>query len=235
MLLWPLPAWAQLAEPDEEAIETYRAALRAVETQTTERGMETAFAQLWPVRQTLIRPRDSRWTLIESLTDGEFQKLLNDLPGLKIIRNELLFAGPDPDYFVKLADARGEPVDRAFFAALKATYPDGVRAAYVQQQTDASGCTRFGSGTLVGTHQLWSEFQRAFPDRYVVAARREVERVSSELTQSTCACGDAASVVQEMEAFVAALQASPIRARLIERVDALRAGRSDIRTSCIAK
>jgi len=70
--------------------------------------------------------------------------------------------------------------------------------SYIEQQTDYSGCTRFGGMTLVEVYGVWLEFQRRFPDRYVSAAKEETEAVLHELTQSTCACGNAAGVEQEL-------------------------------------
>ena len=225
---------AQLSDLEQEAVDTYRTAMRAVESRATPGGLEAAFYLLSPVREALIRPRDSRWTLVESLTADDYQRLRSELPGVIVTRDKIVFAGPDPDYFVKLAETVGDPADRAFFAAFKATYPSAVWPAYLEQRIGSVGCTRFGSGTLVGTHRMWTEFQAKFPDRYVSPARREVESVDNALVQSTCACGDASSVVQELEAFVQAYPASSIRVRLLERAQAVRVGRSDIRTSCTA-
>ena len=44
--------------------------------------------------------------------------------------------------------------------------------------------------------------QDAAPSREPDDVRREIERVQSALAQSTCACGDTASVVREMEALL---------------------------------
>jgi hypothetical protein len=226
-------ALAQLSDLEQEAVDTYTAAVRAVESQPAGGGgLEAAIYALAPIRDALTRARDSRWTMLESLTEDEFQRVKRELPGAIVTRDKVVFIGPDPDYFVTLAGTRGSPADRAFFAAYKATYPDAVWPVYLQPGTGPLGCTRFGSGSLVSTYRTWDGFQTTYPGRYAIPTRREVDRVQSALAQSTCACGDAASVAREMEAFVKAFEASPIRARLLERIEALRTGRSDIRTSC---
>jgi hypothetical protein len=226
-------ALAQLSDLEQEAVDTYTAAMRAVESQPAGGGgLEAAIYALAPVRDALTRARDSRWTMLESLTEDEFQRVKRELPGAIVTRDRGAFIGPDPDYFVALAEMRGGPVDRAFFAAYKATYPDAVWPVYLQPGPGPLGCTRFGSGSLVSTYRTWADFQRMYPGRYAIPTRREVERVQSALAQSTCACGDAASVARELEAFVKAFEESPIRSRLLERVEALRTGRSDVRTSC---
>jgi hypothetical protein len=74
----------------------------------------------------------------------------------RLAREEVVFVEPDADYFVTLARAHGDAADRAFFSALKVTYPDSVWPVYVEQQTDAGGCTRFGSGALVEAYRSWS-------------------------------------------------------------------------------
>ena len=161
-------------------------------------------------------------------------RLKRELPSALINREEVVFVEPDPAYFAKLAAARGDSADRAFFAALKATYPEPVWPVYIEQQTDYSGCTRFGSMSLVDTYHAWAQFQRGFHDRYVAAAKHEVDKVIEHLTESTCACGTKASVEQELERFLESVPASPARAKVDQRLGAVLAGRSDVRTSCVS-
>jgi hypothetical protein len=172
--------------------------------------------------------------VLESLPDEEFQRLARDLPGAIVNREEVVFVEPDPDYFTKLAAARGDGADRAFFSALKTTYPKSVWPVYVEQQTDYSGCTRFGSMTLVETYRAWSDFQRKFPGRYAAGAKKETDAVIERLTTSTCACGDLVSVEEELQRFLRSFPTSSARARVDQRLQALRARRSDIRANCVA-
>ena len=182
-----------------------------------------------------MRRRDGQTaTMVELLSDEEFARLERDVPGAVIGREEVVFVRPDPDYFVKLAAVRGGEADRAFFAALQATYPDGVWPSYVAQQTDYSGCTRFGSMSLVETYRAWSDFQRRYPTRYGEGAGREMNAVLEALTHSTCACGDMTAVDQELDSFVRTFPDSPAQPLVKQRLDAVRAGRSDVRASCLS-
>ena len=91
----------------------------------------------------------------------------------------------------------------------------------------------FGSMTLVETYRVWADFQREYPDRYRAAANEEASAVLGELTGSMCACGDAAAIERELDQFLRAFPASTARAGIEERLQALRNGRSNIRTQCI--
>ena len=218
----------QLSPSDRVAVERYRA-LQAVRRQARPREARPRGGDHPPrparaLREALIQK-------LESLDDAEF-KNLQRLQGLLINREEVVFIKPDVDYFTKLAAARGDEADRAFFAALKATYPESVWPIYIEQQTDYSGCTRFGGMTLVEAYRVWLEFQRRFPDRYVNGAKEETEAVLHELTQSTCACGNAAGVEQELEQFLRRFPESPARVRIDQRLQSLRNRRSDIRPNC---
>ena len=55
-------------------------------------------------------------TVLESLSDEEFGRLRRELPGAIINREEVLFVEPDPDYFKRLAAARGDEADRTFWS-----------------------------------------------------------------------------------------------------------------------
>jgi hypothetical protein len=222
---------AQVSAPGSAAIGAYRTAITSAEAGLKAGAVEVAFSALASVREALLGPAATQGTVLESLSDEAFQRVAA-LPGAIINREEVLLVEPDPEYYVKLAAAHGDAGDRAFFAALKATYPVSVWPVYVDQQTDLSGCTRFGSGALIDTYRRWSAFQRIFPARYVIAARKEVHDVSARLIESICACGDAASVQDELQRFLTAFQTSPIGAKVKQRLQDVRGGRPGIRANC---
>ena len=222
---------AQLSPSDQAVIDAYRAAIRSAENGGRE--IEAAFSKLISLTQTLTRSRGAQGAVLEAISAEEFEHLRRDLPGVLINREEVVFVKPDPNYFANLARTRGDAADRAFFSTLKATYPEAVWPVYVEQQTDYSGCTRFGSGTLVDTYRAWSEFQRRFPTRYVAVAKEELDEVIAQLTESTCACGNTSSIQDELQRFLKTFQTtSPVRTKVNERLQALRGGRSSIRTNC---
>jgi hypothetical protein len=68
-------------------------------------------------------------------------------------------------------------------------HPESIWPAYIEQQTDYSGCTVFGSGRLVEGIGHGRNF-KPLPESIVRAVRKELDRISSELTDSTCACED---------------------------------------------
>lgn len=225
---------AQMSASDQVIVTVYQATIKSAESRTTAGGIEAAFTALASVREALTLGRGNNPSVLESLSDAEFERLQRELPGALVNREETLFIEPDPDYFMKLAAAHGDQADRRFFAAFKTTYPKSIWPIYVEQQTDYSGCTAFGTGNLVEAYRVWSSFQSAFPNRYVAAARKELSGVSAALTESTCACEDASSVQRELQRFVQMFPASPLRAKIDERLKALQAGRSDIRVRCIS-
>src|SRR5262245_7578500 len=215
-----LAMMAQVPASDRTAIARYQAAIRSG-------AIESAFNELASLDETLPR-------VLESLSDRDFQQLERDLPGAIVNREEVLFVEPEVDYFVKIAAAQGDAADRRFFAALKMTYPESVWPSYMEQQTDYSGCTAFGSGKLVEAYRLWSQFQTDLPNRYAGAVRKELDRVSRELAESTCACGDPMSIQSELRRFIQMFPNSPIRPTVEERLNALKTGKSDIRAGCIS-
>jgi hypothetical protein len=234
LTLAALALWAQLPASDRAAVEDYRSAIAAISARATPRGVETAFSKLMALSESLTRPRTGQLSVLESLSEEDFRRLTAEIPGAWINREETVFIAPDPAYFVNLARSRGEAADRSFFAALKATYPESVWPVYIEQQTDYSGCTSFGGGRLVAMYRQWSRFQSTFPTRYVVPVRERLEDISSQLTDSTCACGDASSVEKELRQFLQSFPTSPLRPRITERLQALRNGRSEIRAHCLS-
>jgi len=223
---------AQLSPVEQQAIDAYQAAIQSAEAGSKPRGIELAFTALESLHDALMRSRNGE-SLLESLSVPEFERL-QKLPGALINREEIILVEPDPDYFARLSAARGEPADRAFASALKATFPQSVWPVYTEPQTDYAGCTRFGSLDLVKSYRAWSEFQRQFPGRYAASTRKEIDAVVGALGASTCACGDLASAQAELQEFLRAFPRSPAGSTIERRLQALRAGRSEIRPNCVA-
>jgi len=225
---------AQMTTADRAAVDQYRSALAAVERRADGSAIETILAKADDVREVLQRPKADGGSLLESLPADAFARLTRELRGLIVNREEVLIVRPDADFFVGLATAYGSDADRRFFSAYKATYPDSVWPTYVEQQTDYSGCTAFGEGKLVEAYRLWSEFRRTTPASYAAAAAAELDRVSHELTASTCACGDRSTVDRELDEFLRAFPASPASAAVAARLQDLREGRSKMRAPCVS-
>ena len=230
-VLWTATASGQLANADRAAIDAYQAALAAVASRPPGRGIEPALKALQAVEAALMRSRDGD-VVLESLSDEEFTRV-NAIEGMVVNREEVLFVRPDVEYFRGLARARGDAADRAFFAALKATYPDSVWKDYVEQQTDVGGCIRFGTMTLVETYVRWADFQRAYPNRYADFAKKESDDVFKALVESQCSCDDLASVEKELDEFLRRVRTPAPRAAVEARTQAVRTGRSGIQTSCV--
>lgn len=222
----------QVGRREQEAVDNYRAALAAAESRVGGRRIEAAFAAIVPLRNALMRLGENGLVVLESLADADYRELERALRGVIISREENIVVQPDAAFFLELAQKRGDRVDRRFFEALAATYPNSLWPAYIEQQTDYSGCTAYGGGTLVEAYRRWSAFKAAFPGRYVDTVDEELSDIEHELTESTCACGDAASVVRELEAFVRTFPRASIVEAAEQRLADVRAGRSKMRTHC---
>ncbi len=225
---------ASQSKPADEAtaaIAAYRSAVAAASHQA--RGLESALAALASMRDALIAHVTHDKTVLEAMSNDAFLRLRRNLPGVILGRRDTVFVNvvADIDYFAKLARA-GDAADRAFWAAQKATHSAFVWPVYVEQTSDYNGCTRFGAMDLVDAYRAWSDFRRTFPDRYRDEAIAALGGVANQLTQSTCACGDAASVERELGRFVQDFPASDIRAPVERRLRALQAGKSDIHPHC---
>lgn len=216
-----------------DAVDAHRAAIIAAESEASPNAVESAFASVETLRAVLLaREADGKRSVIETLSEAEFAAL-EQLPSVFVQRVEVLVVRPEPRFFVALAERAGDRADRRFAAALAATYPNAKWPVYIQPQTDYSGCTAFGEGSLRGAYVTWSELVREFPGRYELAVAQERDRVWEEIAESTCACGDEATVIGELLGIVRTLSPNdPILPAVRERLAAVEAGRSDIRFDC---
>jgi hypothetical protein len=222
----------------DATIALYRERLGAV--QERERfSIEDAYQALVWMSNALLQPQlpdatgsgKRGTTLLESLSDADFVALQKSLPGVQLGRVETISAYPDIPFWTQLAKAHGVDVDRAFFATLASTRQPSGWPTYIERQTDYSGCTRFGSMTLVETYRAWSAFDDKFFG-YAEAARSELRAVGDAIATSTCACGDPAGVIKELDAFVREFPVNDFRLAAERRRDEVKAGRSNVRMKC---
>jgi hypothetical protein len=169
---------------------------------------------------------------LESMTAAEYDLLAQSAPGMLINREEIVFATPDPAYFLAIAKKYGTAADVDFFTSYSATFPQGVWASYIQQQTDVSGCTDFGSHELVARYADWLAFRAKHPHAYAAEVAKQLEKIEEEIA-SSCACGDQRSVVRELENFVKRFPGSTAALKARHRLDDIRKPASGMRYHCV--
>lgn len=156
------------------------------------------------------------------------------LEGFSVSTGETLYAVPRTAYFLALARKKGTPEDIAFFENIQRTFPEhDAWPAFVEQQTDYSGCTLYNAPELISVYRGWSEFAAKYPKAYPEEVAKELERIHEAMTQEEgCACEKAEGVTAGFEAFLKAFPKAPIADKVKARLEALRAGKGDIRFEC---
>jgi hypothetical protein len=139
---------------------------------------------------------------IESLDEGEYAKLKSRMKGYAVNSEEILFIEPDVDYFVKLANKRGTKTDIAFFAFLKRLKPDSVWPAYIEQETDFGGCTRYGNGLSTGLYKKAIQFRKTFPTSYAGDVKKAVEDIIQNFKENPYTCSSRADILKEYRLFI---------------------------------
>lgn len=214
--------FGQLESADRAVIDRYKSALAEAKSGTGK--IEAAFSTITSVSDALMRNESDEGVLLENLSEYDFLALERELEGIWINREETVYVKPNPEYWARLAEERGEQADKAFFNALKTTYPSSIWPVYLEPQTDYSGCTRFGSMKLVDTYGLWTKVETEFPDNYKAAVAKEIERVKEELISSSCVCGRQQDVVKELETFLVRFPRSSHFQELKSKLDLIKKG-----------
>jgi hypothetical protein len=123
---------------------------------------------------------------------------LEPVPGMVLNNEEILIATPDAEFFLALARKHGDRVDVEFFENYAATFPDSVWPSYIEQQTDVTGCTRFGAGELTARYAGWLAFRAHHPKRYVRAVAERLADIERQISESTCSCGTKEETLAEL-------------------------------------
>lgn len=139
---------------------------------------------------------------LESLSEADYALLEKKMKGFVINREEILFIKPTFMFFTQFSKTHGTKADIAYFALMHEIKPDDVWSAYVEQQTDVTGCTIYGKGTLTRLYGKALRFKRSYPKAYVKDVNEEIDNILEEFTRGTCACGDRNGVLKEFQLFI---------------------------------
>jgi len=174
--------------------------------------------------------------ILPDLTESQYQEVQHKMKGFIVVRGESILVRPSVDYFKTLARKQGAKADRAFFDIYQRTEPDGNGpfAAYIKQQTDESGCTRFDGKLLADLYRGWLTFRTMYPDAYASEAQGEIDSLEAELLTGICSCEDAGKTAEGLQAFIVAFPDLPITPKIRSRIVQIRSGKSSFRFNCHA-
>jgi hypothetical protein len=174
--------------------------------------------------------------ILPDLSESQYQEIQRKMQGFIVVREAITVVRPSVDYFRTLARKQGTKADRDFFAIYSRTEPDGNGPfpAYIQQQTDESGCTRFDGKLMVDLYRGWLTFRTTYPDDYASEAQGEIDSLETELLSGICSCDDAGKTTAGLQAFVKAFPDLPITPKIKTRIARIKSGKSSFRFNCHA-
>jgi hypothetical protein len=210
-------------------VESYAAALDALQQSGGKQPIEPVFEQG-------MQAGPSLQAVLPTLSESQFEQVQHQMQGFVIARYGTTFVRPSVGYFKKLARKQGSKADRAFFDIYERTEPDtnGAFPAYIQQQTDESGCTRFEGKMLTDLYRGWITFRTAYPDDYAPEAQGEIDSIETELRSGICSCENAKQTAAGLQMFVDAFPDLPITPKIKTRIAQIRSGKSSFRFNCHA-
>ena len=145
---------------------------------------------------------DEKIEEIEALSEADYSLLQRQMKGFTVNRNEILYIEPDLKFFLDLSRRRGTAADIAYFSLMRKVKPDNVWAAYVEQQTDYSGCTVYGTGLLTKLYGQILKFKRKYPNSYSGSIDEAKDGILEEFSENGCSCGDVNGVLKEFRLFI---------------------------------
>jgi len=224
-----------LAQPTKSAVEippevaSYASALDSLQKSRGKQPIEPVFAAG-------MQASPSVQAVLPELSDSQFQQVQHQMQGFVIARDATVFVRPSVGYFKNLSRKIGAKADRAFFDIYERTEPDTKSAfpAYIRQQTDESGCTRFDDKTLTDLYRGWLTFRTTYPDDYAPEAQGEIDSIETELLSGICSCENAQKTAAGLQTFVTAFPDLPITPKIKTRITQIHTGKSSFRFNCHA-
>ncbi len=171
---------------------------------------------------------------LEALNETDYASVEKKMKGFVVNRDEVVFVKPDVNFYKKLSKIHGTKADIAFFNFLGELKPDSVWSAYIEQQTDYSGCTIYGNGKLTALYGKAKQFRKQFPAAYASDINEAINDIRETFTNDTCACRDSRSVVKEFLLFINAFPKDAITLAVRKRLAEIKENRTAFRFQCLS-
>lgn len=198
----------------------YLEQLHAIEAAAAPSSLEALFVAAEAVQDEVMHiEQEQAW--LETLSDSDFRALSDALRGLRLSRGYDIYAQPDPEFLLQLAESHGRAEDRAFFALYRRSWGDDLMPAYLRQTSRIAPCVRFGEGIIPDLYAVWSGFRRHHPLAYATYASQSVEDIEETVALGTCACGNEDSVERELSGFLNRFPGAPSRTAILDRLQQL--------------
>ena len=189
-----------------------------------------------PLFEAGMQASPSIQAVLPDLSEEQFLLVQHQMQGFVVARDKAVLVRPKVGEFKALARKKGTKADRAFFEIYGRTEPDanGTFPAYIKQQTDEAGCTRFDGKLLTDLYRGWLTFRTEYPDDYSPEAQGEIDSIETELRSGICSCEDAKTTAAGLQTFVDAFPDLPMTAKIKDRIARIRNGKSGFRFNCHA-
>jgi hypothetical protein len=217
-LVAPVPPAAAPATP--AAVDAYVAEVARIESATTPQSLEPLLAAAEQV-QTAVMAIDREEAWIERLPEPDFQALKKRLRGLVVNRGLDVYAQPDPDFMLKLADAHGRDVDRDFFRVYRQHWSADLVPVFLSLTVRPTPCVRFGEKIIPDLYDAWRGYVARHPDAYADFSVQAINDLEEAVALGTCACGDTASVLSEEKGFLDRFPDTRVAAQIRSRMQQL--------------
>jgi hypothetical protein len=151
-----LAAAATTAAPAAE----WKTTLDDYKSNLAEHRVEKTFLDAAKLEQELLpildqlSPQD--YALLQDTTAG----------GLQLNRKGMIYAHPDADFFLKMAQEHGGRADVNFFEEFQKSFPSGPMPSWIKLTENGGACVDAKGNDLANRMRGWQLYQGRFPENY---------------------------------------------------------------------
>lgn len=197
----------------------YLAALASVESATAPVSLEPLLARAEALQDALMQFETDDRARLEGYDEPTYAALQAELRGLRLSRGTDIYAQPDPDVLLALAETHGRSEDREFFRLYRDYWTAELLPRYLEVGTRPTPCVRFGDEVLCPMYARWSDYAARHPQAYRAFVGQTLADLEEAVALGVCTCrGDEQVVKQELGSFLQRFPQTPVAAQIGERL-----------------
>ncbi|CAF2145015.1 unnamed protein product [Rotaria magnacalcarata] len=175
-------ALAQTALPT--AVQNYIHLLASTEASTSAVSIAPVYQAALDAQTALMQLTSTEQTVVETLSDSEFENAQNTLRGMVIARGYEIYANPEPNFFAHLAEKHGLPEDISFFQLTAKASGEKQIPAYLKDRA-TTPCVRYGEHIITELYENWQRYQRRWPLAYTQIVQQNLTDLEEVYSKSS--------------------------------------------------
>jgi hypothetical protein len=160
---------------------SWKSTLTEYKAALAEHNVERTFLAAAQLEQQLL-------PIVDHLSEGDYAQLAETTAGgMQLSRKGMIYAHPDAEFFLKMAEQFGTPADVNFFQEFQRSFPSGPMPSWIHL-TSTGACVDAVGNEFPSRLRGWQVYAARFPNNYRMYVQQLLHGMEADKADVTRQC-----------------------------------------------